>query len=141
MEATQNYKTSAQSIRKSLRGSEKREKSKNRKKNQKNRKRRKHSDSSSTSSSSSSSGVSSVTDSSDSDQGTSSGRRGSQNREQKDKKFKEPVKVKLENDDQKAVMKNIVDALEAIKVNLADNRKPRRIVPTSWTNVWCESAI
>ena len=34
-------------------------------------------------------------------------------------------------------MKNIVDALEAIKVNLADNRKPRRIVPTSRANVWC----
>ena len=27
--------------------------------------------------------------------------------------------------------------LEAIKVNLADNRKPRRIVPTSRANVWC----
>ena len=34
-------------------------------------------------------------------------------------------------------MKNIADALEAIKVNLADNRKPRRIVPTSRANVWC----
>ena len=34
-------------------------------------------------------------------------------------------------------MKSIQESLEAIKVNLADNRKPRRIVPTSRTNVWC----
>ena len=47
------------------------------------------------------------------------------------------MKVKLEDGDQKAFMKNIADALEAIKVNLADNRKPRRIVPTSRANVWC----
>ena len=43
----------------------------------------------------------------------------------KDKKGKGPVKVKLEDDDHKAFMKNIADALEAINVNLADNRKPR----------------
>ena len=45
--------------------------------------------------------------------------------------------MKIEDNDQKAFMKNIADALEAIKVNLADNRKPRRIVPTSRANVWC----
>ena len=45
--------------------------------------------------------------------------------------------MKLEDGDQKAFMKNIADALEAIKVNLTDNRKPRRIVPTSRANVWC----
>ena len=83
MEAAQNYKNSAQSLRKSLRGSEKKEKSKTRKKDRKNRKRSKNSDSSSTSSSSSSSEVSSVTNSSDSDQGTSSGKRRSWNRNQK----------------------------------------------------------
>ena len=137
MEAAQNYGNSALSLRKSLRGSEKREKSKKRRKDWKNRKRRNHSNSSSTSSSNSSSGVSSVTDSSDSDQGTSSGRCGSRIRNQKDKKGKEPVKVKLEDDDQKVFMKNIADALEAIKVNLADNRKPRRIVSSSRANVWC----
>ena len=137
MEASQNYENSAQSLRKSLRGSEKRKKSKTRRKDRKNRKSSKHSNSSSTSNSNSSSGVNSVTDSSDSDQGTSSGKHGSRNRNQKDKKGKEPVKVKLEDDDQKACMKNIADALEAIKVNLADNWKPRRIVPTSRANVWC----
>ena len=45
--------------------------------------------------------------------------------------------MKLEDDNQKVFIKNIADALEAIKVNLADNRKPRRIVPTSRANVWC----
>ena len=135
MEAAQNYENSAQSLRKSLRGSEKREKSKTRHKDQKSRKRSKHSDSSSTSSSNSLSGVSSITNSSDSDQGISSGKHGSRNRNPKDKKGKELVKVKLEDGDQKAFMKNIADALEAIKVNLADNRKPRRIVPTSRANV------
>ena len=33
-------------------------------------------------------------------------------------------------------MKNIAEALEAIKVNLIENRKPRWIVPTSRANVW-----
>ena len=69
------------------------------------------------------------------DQGTSSGKHGSRNRNLKAKKGKEPVKVKLEDGDQKAFMKNIADALEAIKVNLTDNWKPRRIVSTSRANV------
>ena len=43
----------------------------------------------------------------------------------------------MEDDDQKQIMKSIQELLKAIKVNLADNRKPRRIVPTSPTNVWC----
>ena len=137
MEAAQNYENSAQSLRKSLRGSERREKSKTRRKDWKIRKRSKHSDSSSTSSSNSSNGVSSIMNSSDSDQGASSGKHGSRNRNLKAKKGKEPMKVKLEDGDQKAFMKNIADALEAIKVNLTDNRKPRRIVPTSRANVWC----
>ena len=33
-------------------------------------------------------------------------------------------------------MKSIQESLEAIKVNLADNREPRRIVPTIRANVW-----
>ena len=139
MEGAQNYENSALSLRKSLRGSEKREKSKTRRKDRKSRKRSKYSDSSNTSSSNNSSGVSSVTNSSDSDQGTSSGKHGSRNLNPKDKKGKEPVKVKIEDNDQKAFMKNITDALEAIKVNLADNQKPRHIVYTSQTNVWCSS--
>ena len=33
------------------------------------------------------------------------------------------------------MMKNIQESLEAIKVNLAENQKPRKIVPTSRANV------
>ena len=34
-------------------------------------------------------------------------------------------------------MKSIQESLEAIKVNLGNDRKLGRIVPTSRTNVWC----
>ena len=129
MEAAQNYENSAQSLRKSLKGLEKREKLKSGKKD---RRRKKHSDTSETSDSSSSTRRSSNTESSGSDLGPSSGKRSNRNR-----KGKEIRKVKIEDDEQKQFMKNIQKSLEAIKVNLADNRKPRRIVPTSRTNVWC----
>ena len=129
MEAAQNYENSAQSLRKSLKGIEKREKSKSGKKD---RRRKKHSDTSETSGSSSSTAGSSITESSGSDSGPSSGKRSNRNR-----KGKEIRKIKIEDDDLKRFMKYIQESLEAIKVNLADNRKPRRIVPTSWTNVWC----
>jgi hypothetical protein len=35
------------------------------------------------------------------------------------------------------MMKSIEESLEAIKVNLAENRKPRQTIPTSRMNVWC----
>ena len=35
------------------------------------------------------------------------------------------------------MMKSIQESLEAIKVNLTKNRKPRKIVRTSRANVWC----
>ena len=73
-----------------------------------------------------------MTESSGSDSGSSSGKRSTRNR-----KGKEIRKVKVEDDDQKQIMKSIQESLEAIKVNLADNRKPRRIVPTNRANVWC----
>jgi hypothetical protein len=47
------------------------------------------------------------------------------------------VKVKAEDPEQRRMMKSIEDTLEAIKVNLAENRKPRRTIPTSRMNVWC----
>ena len=47
------------------------------------------------------------------------------------------TKVKEETEDFKKVTKSIQEALEVIKVNLADNRKPRRTVPVSQANVWC----
>ena len=129
MEAAQNDENSAQSLRKSLKGLDKRKKSKSGKKD---RRQKKHSDTSETSSSSSSTTGSFITESSGSDLGPSSGKKSIRNR-----KGKEIRKVKIEDDDQKRFMKSIQESLEAIKVNLTDNRKPRRIVPTSRTNVWC----
>ena len=129
MEAAQNYENSAQSLRKSLKGLEKREKAKSGKRD---RRRKKHSDTSETSGSNSSAARSSITESSGSESGPSAVKESSRNR-----KGKEIRKVKIEVDDQKRFMKNIQESLEAIKVNLMDNRKPRRIVPTSRANVWC----
>jgi hypothetical protein len=54
-----------------------------------------------------------------------------------DRRGKGVVKVKVEKDDQKKMFKDLHETLEAIKVNLADNRKPRKTVPTSRANVWC----
>ena len=34
-------------------------------------------------------------------------------------------------------MKDIHEALEVIKVNLAESRKPRKVIPTTRSNVWC----
>ena len=47
------------------------------------------------------------------------------------------VKVKEEEDDFKKVTKSIQEALEVIKVNLAESRKPRMTIPTSKANLWC----
>ena len=129
MEAAQNYENFAQSLRKSLKGLEKQERSKSGKKD---RRWKKHSDTSETSGSSSLTAGISIPKSSGSDLGPSFGKRSNRNR-----KGKEIQKVKVEDDDQKQIMKSIQELLEAIKVNLADNRKPRRIVPTSRANVWC----
>ena len=129
MEAAQNYENSAQSLRKSLKGLEKREKLKTGKKDWR---RKKHSDTFETSGSSSSTTGRSITECSSSDSGPSSGKISNRNR-----KGKEIRKVKIEDDDQKRFIKSIQESLEAIKVNLADNQKPRRLVPTSRTNVWC----
>ena len=129
MEAAQNYENSAQSLRKSLKGLGKRERLKSGKKD---RRRKKHSDTSETFGSSSSTAGCSTTKSSGTDSGPSSGKRSNRNR-----KGKEIRNVKVEDDDQKQMMKSIQELLEAIKVNLANNQKPRRIVPTSRANIWC----
>ena len=71
-------------------------------------------------------------ESSKSDLGPSTGKQATRNR-----KGKEPLKVKVEDDNHKQVMKSILEMLEAIKVNLAESRKPRRIVPTNRANVCC----
>ena len=128
IEAAQNYENSAQSLRKSLKRSK--EKGKGRKKD---RKRRKQdtSDSESESSSNSSSASSSDTESSESKSRTLFGKQRSKD------KSKTTTKVKEETDDLKKVTKSIQEALEVIKVNLADTWKPRRTVPLSRANVWC----
>lgn len=46
-------------------------------------------------------------------------------------------KIKSEDPDSKDMMRSIRESLEAIKVNLAENRRPRWIDPTSRTNVRC----
>ena len=35
------------------------------------------------------------------------------------------------------MVRDIHEALEAIKVNLTESEKPRRVVPTVRSNVWC----
>ena len=47
------------------------------------------------------------------------------------------IKVKTEEEKSRKMMKSIQESLEAIKVNLAENWKPRKIVPTNRANVWC----
>ena len=106
------------------------DKGKGKKKDQKGRKRD-TSDSDSESTSDSLSDSSSDTESSESESRTSSGKRKSKD------KNKMITKVKEETEDFKKVTKLIQEALEVIKVNLADNRKPRRTVPVSRENVWC----
>ena len=130
MEAAQNYENSTQSLRKSLKRSKEKDKGKSKKKDRKGRKRD-MSDSKSESALDSSSASSSDTKSSESESGTSSGKRKSKD------KGKLTTKVKEETEDFKKVTKSIQEALEVIKVNLADNRKPRRTVSVSRANIWC----
>ena len=128
MEAAQNYENFAQSLRKSLKRSK--DEGKSKKKDRKGQKRD-TSDSESKSASDSSSASSSDTESSESKSGTSSGKKRSKD------KSKMITKVKEETDDLKKVTKSIQEALEVIKVNLADTQKPRRTVPLNRANVWC----
>lgn len=134
MEAAQNYENSAQSLRNSLRRSERDGKKKSRLKEI--RRRRKNSDTDS-------SGTGNGSGSSESDPGTSeseyetSKRHSARSRHDKNDRAKVVVKVKREEDESKKVLKGIQESLEAIRVNLAENRKPRKLVPTSRANVWC----
>jgi hypothetical protein len=129
MEAAQNYENSAQSIRKSLKKPEKGRKY--------HRGRRKY-DSTSESSSSSTSEDSASESSSSAEEAASNSRiRNHYSGSGRERKGKELIKVKVEEDESRKLMKNIQETLAAIQVNLAENRKPRKIVPTSRANVWC----
>ena len=53
-----------------------------------------------------------------------------------DRKNKNIAKVKTKEDESRKMIKCIQESLEAIKVNLAEYWKPRKIVLTSRANVW-----
>jgi hypothetical protein len=134
MEAAHNYENSAQSLRKAVRRSEKKDKGKGKKDDRKDRRRRKYSDSDSDSESSDSEDSDSASSGSEEERSPSPPRRSHRSKGAKEKAI---VKVKTEDPEQRRMMKSIEDTLEAIKVNLAENRKPRRTIPTSRMNVWC----
>jgi hypothetical protein len=134
MEAAHNYENSAQSLRKAVRRSKKRDKGKGKKDDRKDRRRRKYSDSDSDSESSDSEDSNSTSSGLEEERSPSPPRRSHRSKGAKEKAI---VKVKTEDLEQRRMMKSIEDTLEAIKVNLAENRKPRRTIPTSRMNVWC----
>ena len=134
MDAATNYENSAQSLRKSSRSYGGRDKGKNKKSSRKSKYRRRSSESESSSGSSGTEESDSSSSSSEEERSVSPPRRSSRSKGLREKTV---VKVKTEDADSKKMMKNIQESLEAIKVNLAENRKPRRVVPTSRSNVWC----
>jgi hypothetical protein len=133
MEAAHNYENSAQSLRKAVRRSEKQDKGKGKKDDRKAR-RRKFSDSDSDSESSELEESGSASSGSEEERSPSPPRQSHRSRGAREKAT---VKVKTEDPESRRMMKSIEETLEAIKVNLAENRKPRQTIPTSRMNVWC----
>src|SRR3954447_16517112 len=137
MEAAQNYENSAQSLRKALRR-DKHPATRSRKQIRKSRRRSRHSGSEDSSSGSGSSSHSSG--SGESEDQSPSPRKSSHTRKVRTEPERTRAKVKVEvpdKSDANQMMKDIHEALVAIKVNLAENRKPRRMLPTTRSNVWC----
>jgi hypothetical protein len=134
MEAAHNYENSAQSLRKVVRRSEKNDKGKGKIEDRKDRRRWKFSDSDSDSESSDSDESDSASSRSEEERSPSPPRRSHRSKGAREKAI---VKVKMEDPEQRRMMKSIEDSLEAIKVNLVENRKPRQTIPTSRMNVWC----
>jgi hypothetical protein len=122
MEAAHNYENSAQSLRKAVRRSEKKDKGKGKKEDRKDRRRRKFSDSDSDSESFDSDKSDSASSGLEEERSSSPPRRSHRSKGAREKAI---VKVKTEDPEQRKMMKSIEDTLEAIKVNLAENRKPR----------------
>ena len=130
MEAAQNYKNLVQSLRKSLKHSKD-------KKRKHRRKGWKYTSTSKSSSSSKSEKSTSNSSSPDEDPASSSKNR-KYFRNCIEQKGREFIKVKVEGEkNSRRMMKNIQETLAAIQVNLAESRKPKKIVPTSRANVWC----
>jgi hypothetical protein len=134
MEAAHNYENSAQSLRKAVRRSKKQNKGKRKKDDQKARRRRKFSNSDSDSESSESEDSGSASSGSEEERSPLPPRRSHRSRGAREKAT---VKVKTEDPESRRMMKSIEESLEAIKVNLAENQKSRRTIPTSRMNVWC----
>ena len=137
VEAAQNYENSAQSLRKSLKHTEKRGK-----KIRQERERRKRHESSSENSDSSSSNnsASSSSGQSEEDSRGASRRRGTSSGAARPRRNRELIKVKVEDDDSRKVMKEMKEIRESIaelNVHLSENRKQRKMIPTSRANVWC----
>jgi hypothetical protein len=137
MEAAQNYENSAQSLRKALRRSKNR-KSKNRKSGRDARRKHRHSGTEDSSTHSSSSIRSSETEESeDSSLSPRKASRSSKHRRDGDR-MKGRVKEEAPgNSETRKIMKDIHEALEAIKVNITESRKPRKAIPMVRSNVWC----
>jgi hypothetical protein len=133
MEAAKNYKNSAQSLRKSLKRSDQKEGKNKKHRHRDRKKKKKYSESESSNSSSSADSNTEESGSSESEPESKYGKTTS-SKVVKSGRDKGTVRVKVEQDD---VMKSIKESLDAIRVNLAENRMPRKIVPTSRSNVWC----
>ena len=102
----------------------------------KEKRRRKHSKSDNSSSSSGLDTATSNFENLESDIGPRTKNRNQGHSSSQERKGKSIVKVKTEEDESRKMMKSTQKSLEAIKVNLAENQKPRKIVSTSRANVW-----
>ena len=133
MEVAQNYENTILSLRRSQRKNELEEKKKDKKKG---RKKRSKADSENSNSSSESKSSSSDPESSDSEPDRSR-RNESRSRKSKDDSGKMVVKVKKESDSEnKKVLKDLRESLDAIRVHLAEDKKTRKVTPTRRANVW-----
>lgn len=132
MEAAQNYENSKQSLRQSRR----RSKTEGSKRDRKIRKKKRNVSSGSSNSSSESSTNEQSSDD-DSSEDHSPPRRASSSKGPRKDHIRAVGRVKEEVPEEKQMMKDIQSSLAAIKVHLADQHKPRRVIPTIRNNVWC----
>lgn len=132
MEAAQNYENSAQSLRKSLKRSDAKG-GRSQKQKERDRKKKKMLDTDSSEQHSSTDTTSEGSEGSDTDTDSRSVK--NQNtRASRSGGDKGSKRVKEEYED---ALRSIKDSLEAIRVNLAGNPLPRKLIPTSRSNVWC----
>ncbi|BFI43558.1 hypothetical protein MPTK2_Ug00340 [Marchantia polymorpha subsp. ruderalis] len=126
MEAAQNYENSKQSIRQYRRSGK-----------SSRRYRKKHQNRNlSSDSSNSSSEESSETDGSDSEDGRST-RKPAGSKGYRKEKERTIVKVKEEYPSEKRMIKDLVSSIEELKVQMVEEKKARKALPTLRNNVWC----